>query len=91
MRVIVGRDRADGFDCSGFVWSIFQATGIDFERGGSHAGRALPWQLERKKLSLERSCSSVVCDTSASWLTSMASIMRHAVTELSIHRLMSIG
>jgi cell wall-associated NlpC family hydrolase len=25
----------NGFDCSGFVWSIFQAAGIDFERGSA--------------------------------------------------------
>jgi NlpC/P60 family len=24
-----------GFDCSGFVWSIFQSAGIDFERGSA--------------------------------------------------------
>jgi peptidoglycan endopeptidase LytE len=27
----------NGFDCSGFVWSIFQAAGIDFERGSARA------------------------------------------------------
>ena len=25
----------NGFDCSGFVWSIFQAVGVDFERGSA--------------------------------------------------------
>jgi cell wall-associated NlpC family hydrolase len=27
----------NGFDCSGFVWSIFQSAGIDFERGSARA------------------------------------------------------
>jgi peptidoglycan endopeptidase LytE len=26
-----------GYDCSGFVWSIFQAAGIDFERGSARS------------------------------------------------------
>jgi cell wall-associated NlpC family hydrolase len=30
-----GATGPDRFDCSGFVWSIFQATGITFERGSA--------------------------------------------------------
>jgi cell wall-associated NlpC family hydrolase len=30
-----GAEGPDRFDCSGFVWSIFHATGIDFERGSA--------------------------------------------------------
>lgn len=30
-----GATGPDRFDCSGFVWSIFQATGIDFERASA--------------------------------------------------------
>jgi cell wall-associated NlpC family hydrolase len=30
-----GATGPDRFDCSGFVWSIFQATGINFERGSA--------------------------------------------------------
>lgn len=30
-----GATGPDTFDCSGFVWSIFQATGINFERGSA--------------------------------------------------------
>jgi hypothetical protein len=30
-----GAEGPDRFDCSGFVWSIFSATGINFERGSA--------------------------------------------------------
>ncbi|HKR15619.1 MAG TPA: C40 family peptidase [Pyrinomonadaceae bacterium] len=30
-----GAEGPDRFDCSGFVWSIFNATGINFERGSA--------------------------------------------------------
>ena len=30
-----GAEGPDRFDCSGFVWSIFNATGISFERGSA--------------------------------------------------------
>ncbi len=30
-----GAEGPDRFDCSGFVWSIFHATGINFERGSA--------------------------------------------------------
>jgi cell wall-associated NlpC family hydrolase len=30
-----GAEGPNTFDCSGFVWSIFHATGIDFERGSA--------------------------------------------------------
>ena len=30
-----GAEGPDRFDCSGFVWSIFHATGIEFERGSA--------------------------------------------------------
>lgn len=30
-----GAEGPDRFDCSGFVWSIFHASGIDFERGSA--------------------------------------------------------
>jgi peptidoglycan endopeptidase LytE len=30
-----GATGPDRFDCSGFVWSIFQATGINFERASA--------------------------------------------------------
>jgi NlpC/P60 family len=30
-----GATGPDAFDCSGFVWSIFQSIGIDFERGSA--------------------------------------------------------
>lgn len=31
-----GATGPSAFDCSGFVWSIFQSAGIDFERGSAH-------------------------------------------------------
>ena len=30
-----GAEGPDRFDCSGFVWSIFNASGINFERGSA--------------------------------------------------------
>jgi cell wall-associated NlpC family hydrolase len=40
----------NGFDCSGFVWSIFQSAGITFERGSARAlwGRFEPPAAEDK-------------------------------------------
>jgi peptidoglycan endopeptidase LytE len=36
-RYLWGGTGPNGFDCSGFVWSVFQAAGITFERGSARA------------------------------------------------------
>jgi cell wall-associated NlpC family hydrolase len=36
-RYSYGATGPSAFDCSGFVWSIYQAAGIDFERGSARS------------------------------------------------------
>jgi len=48
-----GAEGPDRFDCSGFVWSIFHATGVNFERGSARtlfARFAAPTPDEQYKL-----------------------------------------
>jgi cell wall-associated NlpC family hydrolase len=51
-RYLWGGTGPAGFDCSGFVWSIFKSAGIDFERGSARTlwGRfAAPTEEEKFK------------------------------------------
>jgi len=72
-----GATGPSAYDCSGFVWSIFQSAGVDFERGSART-------LWTRFAAPARLCSLATSRTSAWSQTNMASITPRATTALFI-------
>ena len=43
IRYVYGTEGPSSYDCSGFVWSVFQTAGISFERGSARTLWAISW------------------------------------------------